>query len=160
MTKVSNEWVYRTQDQYDIALACGEILNWNLYLFDCWLFDDSNWSMYTSGRQRMIASRDEMARLYPNVHGDKNEVALLLAAHCVTAWRCTRKGKLKPNTVVEDMEIAYIKARGMKRPVVPSDRIRRNSIAPGAATYGHFQAVHAIATSCSSLDSRLMKKNE
>lgn len=160
MTKVSNEWVYRTQDQYDIARACEEILNWNLYLFDCWLFDNSNWSMYTSGRQRMIASRDEMARLYPNVRGDKNEVALLLATHCVAAWRCTRNSKLKPNIVIEDMEIAYIKSRGMKRPSVPSDRIRRNSIAPGAATYGHFQTVHATAASRSLLDRRLMEKNE
>jgi len=138
MTKVSDEWVYRTQDQYDIARACGEILNWNLYLFDCWLFDDSNWSMYTTGRQRMIASRDEMARLYSNVRGDQNETALLLAAHCVTVWKCTRKSKFKPNGAVEDMEIAYMKARVMKRPAVPSDRTRRNSIAPGAATYGHF----------------------
>ena len=138
MTKVSNEWVYRTQDQYDLARVCEEILNWNLYIFDCWLFDDSNWSMYTSGRQRMIASRDEMARRYPTFRGNTSEAELMLAAHCVTAWKCTRKSKLKPNSVVAEMKIAYLKARGMKRPTVGGDRIRRNSIAPGAATYGHF----------------------
>lgn len=160
MTKVSNEWVYRSQDQYELARACGEILDWNLYVFDCWLFDDSNWSMYTSGRQRMIASRDEMARHYPSVCADQNEAALLLATHCVTAWRCTRKCKLKPHSVLAELALAYAKARGMKRPALPIDRIRRNSIAPGAATYGHFQTVHATAPSWSQLDRRLMEKNE
>lgn len=146
MKKVAHEWVYRTQDQYELARACEEFLNWNLYVFDSWLFEDSNWSMFTSGRQRMISSREEIARLYPTVRHDINEATLLMATHCITAWRCTRKCKIKQHSAVTDMERAYVKARGIKRPAGSTKRSRHNSIAPGSATYGHIQTVDVVAT--------------
>lgn len=141
MTKQDDQWVYRTPDQYELVQACREILGWDLYVFDCWLYDDRNWSMYTSGRQSMIASREDLARGYPAVREDRSEATFLLAGHCVTVWHCTRKPKMAQHRAVEEMELAYSKARGIKRPAVPSDRVRRNSIAPGAATYGHFQTM-------------------
>jgi hypothetical protein len=137
LRKQAEQWVYRCPEQQTLVQACEDILQWKLYAFDCWLYDDANWSMYTSGRQRMIASREEVARLYPAVREDRLEATLLLAAHCAMAWRCTRKARLAPHPAITDMEQAYARARLIKRPAAPKSGKPSHSIAPGVAAYGH-----------------------
>lgn len=146
MNKAAGEWVYRTPEQYELSRFSEELLNWNLYVFDCWLFDDRNWAMYTSGRQRMIFSREELARLYPAVMNDTSEAGLLLVAHCVTVWRCTRNFKFKSTIAVKEMELAYAKARGIHRAALSLDRAGSNLAARGRANYGHLQTIHASST--------------
>lgn len=136
MKKVAGQWVYRSPDQYEIVQLCEEALQWNLYGFDCWLFDDAHWSMYTTSRQRMIASREDVARGYPALKADRDEVVRLLARHCVNVWRYTRKARLASHAAIADMKLAYMTARCLKTRPISKDGTRRNSIEPGAASYG------------------------
>lgn len=141
MKKVAGQWIYCTHDQYNIVSICMEALQWNLYVFDCWLYDDANWAMYTTCRQRMISSREDVAIIFPSLEGQREEALRLLEEYCIRVWCLSRRAKLMPHVAIKEMERAYLIIKKSKKAAPHSDDIRRNSISPGFATYGQLLSI-------------------
>jgi hypothetical protein len=101
------EWSYRSQDQMELSRFSSDVLHWDLQAFDCWVFDDRNWSMYTRNRQRLIALREDLSIAYAHVRDDRMVLEQLLLAHCISAYKTTRTSKIPQHPALAALERAY-----------------------------------------------------
>jgi hypothetical protein len=114
------QWVYHAQDQAELARFSWEVLQWDLYAFDCWVFDDSNWSMYTRQRQRLIALRSDLSIAHAQVSGDRIALQRLLSAHCISVCKATRSGRLPENAMLKALECACRHAKRQFKALGPA----------------------------------------
>ncbi len=105
------QWMYRSSDQEVLVRLARELLQWDLYAFDCWVFDDSNWSMYTRHRQRLITLRGDLSLAHAQVQGDPIALERVLSAHCINVCKTARSGRLQAHAVLQALEGAYPHAK-------------------------------------------------
>lgn len=107
----SGQWMYNSPHHEALACLAREVLQWDLYAFDCWVFDDSNWSMYTRHRQRLITLRGDLSIAQAQVGGDCLALERLLSAHCISVCKTTRSGRLQAHAALQALEGAYPRAK-------------------------------------------------
>ncbi len=112
LTFKDGQWVYRNTDQQGLVDECTMLLNWDLYQFDCWIFDSQNWSMYTRRRQDLIALRGELAIAYGKAC-DQSARGLLIANYCIRAWKSTRALERRECPEVQELELANARAKSL-----------------------------------------------
>ena len=123
-------WTYQTSDQRVLVADCSRLLNWDLFRFDCWLFGNSNWNMYTRRRQHLIDLRTHLAESWKCNENDFSARDSLIADFCVRAWERTRTPEMRGLPEVVELEGAYQKAKSVRRKSlskVPSKKQRLDS---------------------------------
>ncbi len=108
------QWVYRSSDQLELVADCSALLNWDLYLFDRWLFDSQNWNMYTRRRQDLIALRTDLALAYGKA-SDQQARELLIVNYCMRAWKSTRALERRECAEVQELEFANVRAKALHK---------------------------------------------
>jgi hypothetical protein len=114
------QWVYRSPEQMELARLCLNLLHWDLHAFDCWVFDDNNWSMYTRQRQRLIALRGDLSIAHAQLGDDCGALERLLCTHCINVYKTTRSSKVADHPVLEALVCAYPVAKHKVRACAPT----------------------------------------
>lgn len=117
-------WVYQTDDQHELVGDCAELLKWDLYLFDRWLFDSQNWNMYTRRRQDLIALRTELAMAYSKA-SEPSDKDLLIVNYCMRAWKSTRALERRECIEVQELEIANTRAKALYKTLKQASSTRK-----------------------------------
>ena len=115
LTYKEGVWSYRSKVQQVLLGDCMSLLNWNMYHFDCWLFDSDKWSMYTRRRQFLIDLRTDLAAEWEKKANDFAARELLILNFCVQVWIKTRSQEFREVPEIKDMERAYHKAKTLRR---------------------------------------------
>jgi hypothetical protein len=58
---VEGIWTYRDPAQQLVARAVQEVLEWDLRVFDAWLFGRDHWRNFPRIRQRLISLREQLS---------------------------------------------------------------------------------------------------
>ena len=136
------QWVYRSGNQHELVGNCAALLGWDLYLFDRWLFDSQNWSMYTRRRQDLIALRTELAMAYGKT-SDQQARDLLIVNYCMRAWKSTRALERRESLEVQALECANVRAKALHKTLKLAGSARKTL--PLRNVMSGAQAQHTLA---------------
>lgn len=106
---------YQVQDQQVLVADCNALLHWDLFRFDCWLFDSRKWSMYTRRRQQLIELRTNLVTDWKINANDFAARDRLIADFCIEAWDKTRTQELRGIPEVQELDCAYRTAKSVRR---------------------------------------------
>jgi len=121
-------WSYQVGDQQVLLADCRALLHWDLFHFDCWLFDNNKWTMYTRRRQHLIALRTELATDWKCKANDFAARNLLITNFCMDAWEKTRSQEFRGIPEVQELEDAYRNAKALRRK--PASKLQSRKVAP------------------------------
>jgi hypothetical protein len=141
LTYKEGAWSYRSSIQQVLLGDCMSLLNWNMYHFDCWLFDSDKWSMYTRRRQLLIDLRTELASKWEQKANDFAARELLILDFCMQVWAKTRSQEFREVPEIKDMECAYRKAKALRRKLQSKatnlNSVKRKRISPNSRLMPH-----------------------
>jgi hypothetical protein len=107
LSRLDGQWVYEAPEQTLVAEVARTKLGWDLYAFDCWVYDSRNWSMYTRERQRHIQLRQELS-LHAMRHAHEGERLIhCVALHCIDTWHNARSSKVAPAELLASLKSAH-----------------------------------------------------
>jgi hypothetical protein len=112
-------WTYQTHDQKVLVANCIELLNWDLFRYDCWLFGSSKWTMYTRRRQQLIELRTGLATGWKRNANDLASQKLMIADFAMQSWGITRAKELRGLAEVQELGCAYREAKSVRRKLLP-----------------------------------------
>jgi len=107
-------WTYRLEGQEQLVERCLTLLGWDLYRYDCWLFESNEWRMYTRRRVQLIEKRIDLAAQWVKSADLAASVEPMLADFCIEAWKTTRTPTLRLVPEVLDLADAYQKAKEVR----------------------------------------------